>query len=71
MIDFINQERASSDAGGHGAHGGPSGGARLFGIKVQNIKIPPMITFDEDFGGRRISGVIIALVDSSWGIWLP
>ncbi len=31
--------------------------------KVQNMKLPPMITFDEDFvpGGRKISGVIVAL----------
>jgi hypothetical protein len=31
--------------------------------RVQNMKIAPMITFDEDFvqGGRKISGVIVAL----------
>ena len=60
MLDFIKSSRGSSDAGGHGAHGGPSGVPPL-GVKVQNIKIPPMITFDEDFGGRRISGVVIAI----------
>lgn len=60
MLDFIKSSRGSSDAGGHGAHGGPSGVPPL-GIKVQNIKIPPMITFDEDFGGRKISGVIVAI----------
>lgn len=60
MLDFIKSSRGSSDAGGHGAHGGPSGVPPL-GVKVQNIKIPPMITFDEDFGGRKISGVIVAI----------
>jgi len=59
MLDFIKSSRGSSDAGGHSAHGGPSGVPPL-GVKVQNIKIPPMITFDEDFGGRKISGVIVA-----------
>ena len=31
--------------------------------KVQSIKMPPQIAFDEDFvpGGRKISGVIVAL----------
>lgn len=60
MLDFIKSSRGSSDAGGHGAHGGPSGVPPL-GVKVQNIKIPPIITFDEDFGGRKISGVIVAI----------
>jgi uncharacterized membrane protein YfcA len=63
LSDFIKATRGvkSGPPGGdaHGAHGGPAGVPPL-GVKVQNIKIPPMITFDEDYGGRRISGVIIA-----------
>jgi uncharacterized membrane protein YfcA len=64
LIDFIKSSRAasaspSSGGGGHDAHGGPSGVTGV-AIKVQNIKIPPMIGFDEDLGGRKISGVIVA-----------
>ena len=63
LIDFLKAARAAKSSGGGGhddAHGGPSGGVPPLGIKIQNIKIPPMITFDEDFGGRKISGVIVA-----------
>ncbi len=61
LTDFIKSSRGSAKAeSGHGAHGGPAGIPPL-GVKVQSIKIPPMITFDEDFGGRRISGVVIAI----------
>lgn len=63
LIDFIKSSRASSassSGGGHDAHGGPSGVTGV-AIKVQNINIPPMIGFDEDLGGRKISGVIVAL----------
>jgi len=64
LFDFIKSSKGSSAApssgGGHDAHGGPSGVTGV-AIKVQNIKIPPMIGFDEDLGGRRISGVIVAL----------
>jgi uncharacterized membrane protein YfcA len=62
LTDFIKSSRgaAKAETGGHGAHGGPAGIPPL-GVKVQSIKIPPMITFDEDFGGRRISGVVIAI----------
>jgi uncharacterized membrane protein YfcA len=58
LIDFLKSRKGSADTG---AHGGPSGGVPPLGIKVQKIRIPPMITFDEDFGGRRISSVIVAL----------
>lgn len=61
LIDFIKSSKATASAGGdHGAHGGPSSIPPL-GMKVQNLKIPPMITFDEDLGGRKISGVIVAM----------
>jgi uncharacterized membrane protein YfcA len=64
LFDFIKSSRGeaalSSSGGGHDAHGGPSGVTGV-AIKVQNLNIPPMIGFDEDLGGRRISGVIVAL----------
>ncbi len=62
LMDFIKSTRgpAASGGGGHDAHGGPSGVTGT-AIKLQNLNIPPMITFDEDLGGRKISGVIVAL----------
>ena len=62
MLDFIKSSRgpAATGGGGHDAHGGPSGVTGT-AIKLQNLNIPPMITFDEDLGGRKISGVIVAL----------
>ncbi|MBI4844358.1 MAG: sulfite exporter TauE/SafE family protein [Nitrospirae bacterium] len=61
LIDYLKASRGSADSGGdHGAHGGPSGIPPL-GVKVQNLKIPPMISFDEDLGGRKVSGVIVAM----------
>ena len=62
MLDFIKSSRgpAATGGGGHDAHGGPSGVTGT-AIKLQNLSIPPMITFDEDLGGRKISGVIVAL----------
>jgi hypothetical protein len=60
LIDFIKSSKApAASGGGHDAHGGPSGMTGT-AIKVQNLKIPPMITFDEDLGGRKISGVVVA-----------
>jgi uncharacterized membrane protein YfcA len=60
MADFIQATRKPSGGGHDDAHGGPVGDIPPLGVKVQNIKIPPMISFDEDYGGRKISGVIIA-----------
>ncbi len=60
MADFIRATRKPSGGGHDDAHGGPVGDIPPLGVKVQNIKIPPMISFDEDYGGRKISGVIIA-----------
>ena len=42
------------------AHGGPLTTTQL-AFTLQKIKIPPMIYFDEDFGGRRISWLFVAL----------
>jgi uncharacterized membrane protein YfcA len=59
LADFL-KSRKSKDSGD--AHGGSSGMTDL-SLKVQNIKLPPQIAFDEDYvpGGRKISGVIVAL----------
>ncbi len=63
LFDFLKSSRgaAAQGGGGHDAHGGPSGTTGL-AVKLQTMKIPPMITFDEDFvpGGKRISGWIVA-----------
>lgn len=62
LTDFLNA-RKSGDKGG--AHGGKSEGADLGNLpkKLQAIKIPPMITFDEGIipGGRQISCVFLIL----------
>jgi uncharacterized membrane protein YfcA len=59
LIDFLKSRR-SKDTGD--AHGGSSGMTDL-SMKIQKLKIPPSITFDEDFvpGGKKISGVIVAM----------
>ncbi|MBI5074753.1 MAG: sulfite exporter TauE/SafE family protein [Nitrospirae bacterium] len=60
LIDFL-KARKSNDTGD--AHGSSSTGMTGLAVAVQKVKIAPMITFDEDFvpGGRKISGVIVAL----------
>lgn len=62
LADFIKSSKVKEvpGAGGHGAHGGPSGIPPL-AVKLQAINIPPMITFDEDYGGRRISWLWVAM----------
>jgi uncharacterized protein len=61
MADFIKSTRKpAAGGGGHDAHGGPSGMTGL-AVSIQKINIPPMITFDEDFGGRRISWLFVAM----------
>ncbi len=60
LIDFF---RSSKGGGGGDAHGGPATGTPAIATKLQNMTLPPMITFDEDFvpGGKKISAVVIAL----------
>ena len=69
LIDFI-KSRNAKDTGD--AHGGSSGMTEL-SLKVQNINIPPAIRFDEDYvpGGRKISGVIVAMGGVVVGLWQP
>ena len=59
LADFLKSRKSK---GTGDAHGGSSGMTEL-SLKVQKIKMPPQIAFDEDFvpGGRKISGVIVAL----------
>jgi len=62
LWDFISTVRKTSgDSGGGDAHGGSSGTTGL-ATTLQNLKLAPMITFDEDFvpGGKQISGWIVA-----------
>jgi uncharacterized membrane protein YfcA len=64
LADYLRSRKTSTGAGGdaHG-HGGSGAGSPPLATKLQNLNLPPMITFDEDFvpGGKQISGVIIAL----------
>jgi uncharacterized membrane protein YfcA len=60
LTDFLNARKAG-DTGG--AHGGKVEGADLGNLpkKLQAIRIPPMITFDQGIvpGGRQISAVFL------------
>jgi uncharacterized protein len=76
MADFwtSTRKKSSGAAGGHDAHGGPSGMTSL-AVNLQKIHIPPMISFDEDFGGRQISwlwvamgGVIVGMLAAIMGV---
>jgi uncharacterized membrane protein YfcA len=72
MIDYLKLRKHSEDAGAHGgdAHGGGAPKTTTgVAIKLQALKIPPMIKFDEDIvpGGKRISGVIMAIGGSIVG----
>lgn len=60
LIDFFKSRKAGSSVD---AHGGSSSGLTPLAKAVQNVNIPPAIRFDEDYvpGGRKISGVIVAL----------
>lgn len=59
LIDFLKSRKGAADIG---AHSGPSGLTPL-ALNVQKLNIPPAIRFDEDYvqGGRKISGVIVAM----------
>ena len=60
-IDFWKSTRGPATGGGD-AHGGPAG-TTAFASKLQKMNVPPMITFDEDYveGGKKISGVFVAM----------
>jgi uncharacterized membrane protein YfcA len=60
LLDFYRARRSNDTSD---AHGGSSSGINALSHKVQSLKVPPVITFDEDYvsGGRRISGVVVAI----------
>jgi uncharacterized protein len=60
LADFLRSRKGAADSGD--AHGGAVSGTPGIATKLQNMNLPPMITFDEDFvpGGKKLSGVIIA-----------
>ena len=59
FIDFMKSTKSSS---GGGAHSGPDTTPAL-AMKVQNVKIPPFITFDEHIvvGGKKISAIFLII----------
>lgn len=67
LYDYLKAVKDKSADHGD-AHGGPTGMTDL-AVKVQSIKIPPMITFDEEItpGGRKVSGVFVAMVGTVVG----
>ncbi len=62
LIDFLKSRKGTASGSSHDAHGGPSG-LTPRAVNVQRLHIPPAIRFDEDYvpGGRKISGVIVAM----------
>ena len=62
LFDYLSATRASKKPGAVSgdAHGGPSGSTGV-ATRLQNWKLAPMITFDEDFvpGGKQISAWIL------------
>ncbi|XPV75900.1 MAG: TSUP family transporter [Desulfovibrio sp.] len=68
MLDFL---KARKIGGGGDAHGGVEG-AELGGMaqKLQDIKFPPMVKFDQDItpGGRQISWVFLVLSGALVGL---
>jgi len=62
LFDFLSASRKGETGSGHDSHGGGSTGSTGLAATLQNLKIAPMITFDEDFvpGGKQISGWIVA-----------
>ncbi len=75
LIDFLQARKAqkgkpfSEDAGGHG---GRQEGVELGKLpsKVQGMKVPPMIKFDEDItpGGRSVSWLFLVLAGALVGM---
>ncbi|MDY0038937.1 MAG: sulfite exporter TauE/SafE family protein [Desulforhabdus sp.] len=67
MIDFLRLSRSGEDVGAHAgesAHGAEAAsGKKGLPARLQSAKLPPLIAFDEDLvpGGKRISGVFVAL----------
>lgn len=67
MLDFLRARKVEvvdvhGGSGGHGAHGSEPSGPGL-ASKIQAMKIPPMITFDQDLvpGGKQLSAWFVAI----------
>ncbi len=58
LVDFLRSRKSGSSGDAHGS----SHGSTMLAVKVQSVKVPPMISFDEDYvsGGKKISGFIVA-----------
>jgi uncharacterized membrane protein YfcA len=69
LLDFLSARKSGA---GDGAHGGKTEGAEMGNLprRLQAIKIPPMITFDESIipGGRQISCVFLILSGALVGL---
>jgi len=68
MAEYIGSRKNAPKNGGD-AHGGPEKMTAL-GVKLQSINLAPMIKFDENVvpGGRKISGVFVALCGGVTGL---
>jgi len=78
LSDYLRlRKRATAFDGGKARNGGfeTSAGMTKLAMKVQSVHLPPMITFDHDLGGRRVSawfvvifGFIVGLISSIMGV---
>ncbi|QWR78018.1 sulfite exporter TauE/SafE family protein [Candidatus Magnetomonas plexicatena] len=69
MADYLRSRKGpSSEGGAHDAHGSMASGTPSLPMNIQAIRIPPMIAFDEDYGGKEISWLFIALGGGVVGI---
>jgi uncharacterized membrane protein YfcA len=74
LTDYLKSRKSESNAGAHGggAHGGKSEGAELGSLpkKLQSLKLPPMVNFDQGLvpGGRSISWVFLVLSGALVGL---
>lgn len=70
LLDFLKARKAPG--GGGDVHGGKVEGAEMGGLpkRLQSVKIPPIIKFDEDLvpGGRGISWVFLVASGSIVGL---
>lgn len=67
LMDFLRLRKSGDDADAHGGTSSASTGRAVnkptLPSRLQSAQIPPMIAFDQDLvpGGKRISGVFVAL----------
>ncbi|MEM3179139.1 MAG: sulfite exporter TauE/SafE family protein, partial [Archaeoglobaceae archaeon] len=79
LSDYLRlKKRVASFDGGKvetKLNGGSTVGMTKLAVKVQSVNLPPMISFDHDLGGRRVSawfviffGFIVGLVSAIMGV---